>query len=204
MADWPAFIEDLPITADFVYIRRHGEGGNYSTNYSSEQLKKDAKRIKEYLKQGKDVYYYFNNDAFAYAPKNAIELRTLIDTSLPKSLKEKLEPKKTKTAKKKISAKVSVSKQKAAVKKSVAKIKAALKKSEVKKKTAVKTSAAEKAPKSKKILKKTAEKSVKGRPSVSPKKALPKTKKKTVKKSVVKKAVKSTSKGTKKPAKKKK
>jgi uncharacterized protein YecE (DUF72 family) len=142
MADWPAFIEDLPVTADFVYIRRHGEGGNYSTNYSPEQLKKDAKRIKEYLKQGKDVYYYFNNDAFAYAPKNALELRTLVDTSLPKSLKEKLEPKKPKPAKKKLSTKKSSAKIKAAVKKSVAKKKAAAKKSVAKKKAAVKKSAA--------------------------------------------------------------
>jgi uncharacterized protein YecE (DUF72 family) len=231
MADWPAFIEDVPITADFVYIRRHGEGGNYSTNYSPEQLKKEAKRIKEYLKMGKDVYYYFNNDAFAYAPKNAIELRTHVDTSLPKSLKEKIEPKgkkpkKTKTARKKISEQKPVTKKKTAVKKSVAKKKTAVKKpvakkktavkkpvakkktavkkSVVKKKTAAKTSAARKSVKSEKILKKTAKKSVKGRSSVSQKKALPKTKKKTVKKSVVKKAGKSTPKVTKKTAKKKK
>jgi uncharacterized protein YecE (DUF72 family) len=209
MADWPAFTEDVPITADFVYIRRHGEGGNYSTNYSPEQLKKEAKRIKEYLKMGKDVYYYFNNDAFAYAPKNAIELRTHVDTSLPKSLKEKIEPKgkkpkKTKTARKKISEQKPVTKKKTAVKKSVAKKKTAVKKSLVKKKTAAKTSAARKSIKSEKILKKTAKKSVKGRSSVSQKKALPKTKKKTVKKSVVKKAGKSTPKVTKKTAKKKK
>jgi uncharacterized protein YecE (DUF72 family) len=90
MADWPEFIDELPLTADFVYIRRHGEGGSYATNYTTEQLKRDAKRIKAYLKQDKDVYIYFNNDAFAYAPKNAMELRDILEASLPKSLKQKI------------------------------------------------------------------------------------------------------------------
>lgn len=78
MADWPPFINDLPLTADFVYIRRHGEGGSYSTYYTTAQLKKDAKRIKAYIKQGKDVYIYFNNDAFGYAPQNALELKSIL------------------------------------------------------------------------------------------------------------------------------
>lgn len=79
MADWPPFINDLPLTADFVYIRRHGEGGSCSTCYTTAQLKKDAKRIKAYIRQGKDVYIYFNNDAFGYAPKNALELKSILE-----------------------------------------------------------------------------------------------------------------------------
>ncbi|MBI4823014.1 MAG: DUF72 domain-containing protein [Nitrospirae bacterium] len=78
MADWPPFLKELPITADFLYIRRHGEGGSYATCYSDDELKKDALRIKKYLKQSKDVFIYFNNDAFGYAPKNALRLRELI------------------------------------------------------------------------------------------------------------------------------
>lgn len=73
-ADWPAFIDDLPVTADFVYIRRHGEGGSYATRYTKTYLKKDAARIKKYLKDRKDVFIYFNNDAAGYAPQNAREL----------------------------------------------------------------------------------------------------------------------------------
>ncbi|MBI4654495.1 MAG: DUF72 domain-containing protein [Nitrospirae bacterium] len=95
MADWPEFINDLPLTADFVYISRHGEGGSYSTCYTMEQLKADAKRIKAYLKEGKDVYFYFNNDAFGYAPKNALELKTILKK--PRAKK----PVKKKTTKKK-------------------------------------------------------------------------------------------------------
>jgi len=90
MADWPDFIDELPLTADFVYMRRHGEEGNYSTDYTTEQLKRDANRIKEYLKAGKDVYIYFNNDAFGYAPKNAKELCEILEASLPKTMKQPL------------------------------------------------------------------------------------------------------------------
>ncbi|MBI4849583.1 MAG: DUF72 domain-containing protein [Nitrospirae bacterium] len=110
MSDWPDFIDDLPLTANFVYIRRHGEGGSYATNYTTDQLKKDAKRIKEYLKQGKDVYYYLNNDAFAYAPKNAAELNGILKEILPKSLTQPAEKKKAKAVEKKKEKKKSVKK----------------------------------------------------------------------------------------------
>jgi uncharacterized protein YecE (DUF72 family) len=81
MADWPGFINDLPVTSDFVYIRRHGTGGNYNTDYSKTELKKDAKRIKNYLKEKKDVFIYFNNDAYGYAPKNAKELMEICSSA---------------------------------------------------------------------------------------------------------------------------
>ncbi|MEW6066698.1 MAG: DUF72 domain-containing protein [Nitrospirota bacterium] len=79
IADYPEFLNTLPVTADFVYIRRHGKEGSYTTSYSVEFLKQDAKKIKSYLKQKKDVFIYFNNDALGYAPKNASELVTLLD-----------------------------------------------------------------------------------------------------------------------------
>jgi uncharacterized protein YecE (DUF72 family) len=83
MADHPDFLGDLPATADFVYIRRHGEGGSYTTSYSSESLKEDAKYIKDHLKKKKDVFMYFNNDASGYAAKNAMELVALIRKKKP-------------------------------------------------------------------------------------------------------------------------
>lgn len=79
MADHPDFLKNLPLTSDFVYIRRHGKEGSYATSYSTESLKEDAKFIKTHLKKKKDIYIYFNNDAFGYAPKNATELVSLID-----------------------------------------------------------------------------------------------------------------------------
>lgn len=77
-ADCPEFIDELPVTSDFVYIRRHGKGGSYATCYLKAELKKDAKKIKNYLKDNKDVFIYFNNDAYGYAPKNAKELMEML------------------------------------------------------------------------------------------------------------------------------
>jgi len=99
MADWPEFINDLPLTADFVYIRRHGEYGSYAKDYSSDQLKKDAKKIKSYLGLGKDVYIYFNNDAMGYAPKNAMMLRAMLEGTVSKRAKKKKPSKKSKAGK---------------------------------------------------------------------------------------------------------
>lgn len=78
LADWPDFISDLPMTTDFVYIRRHGTDGKCLHCYDSDQLKADAKLINKYLKQGKDVSLYFNNGAFGNAPKNAKTLNSLL------------------------------------------------------------------------------------------------------------------------------
>ncbi len=78
-ADHPDFLADIPSTADFLYIRRHGAGGNHATPYSTESLKEDAKVIRSYLKKKEDVFIYFNNDAMGYAPNNALELAQLLE-----------------------------------------------------------------------------------------------------------------------------
>ncbi len=79
MADHPDFLMDIPATADFLYIRRHGTGGNHAAAYGTDLLKKDAKIIKAHLKKKTDVYVYFNNDAMGHAPQNALELVRLLD-----------------------------------------------------------------------------------------------------------------------------
>jgi uncharacterized protein YecE (DUF72 family) len=78
MADWPEFLDNLPVTSDFVYIRRHGKGGRSASSYVAEELKSDSARIKRYLKQRKDVFVYFNNDLSGYAPRNAMELMAML------------------------------------------------------------------------------------------------------------------------------
>jgi uncharacterized protein YecE (DUF72 family) len=78
MADWPQFLNDLPVTAGFVYLRKHGEQGDYTSSYSREHLEKEAARIKAYLDDGLDVFIYFNNDAQGYAPNNARELMEIL------------------------------------------------------------------------------------------------------------------------------
>jgi uncharacterized protein YecE (DUF72 family) len=66
------------LTADFVYIRRHGYEGRYSNCYTALELESDARRIRSYLATGRDVYIYFNNDFHGYAPRNAQELEILL------------------------------------------------------------------------------------------------------------------------------
>ncbi len=78
LADQPGFAAKGPVTADFVFVRRHGPKQLYSSNYSEELLQQDAQAIQEWLDQGRDVYIYFNNDAQGYAVRNAIRLKELL------------------------------------------------------------------------------------------------------------------------------
>lgn len=79
-ADWPDLTMEQPVTTDFIYIRRHGPGDLYSSDYSKEELRKDGERIKAWLDEGKDVYVYFNNDWGGYAVKNALTLLDMTRT----------------------------------------------------------------------------------------------------------------------------
>jgi uncharacterized protein YecE (DUF72 family) len=77
MADWPPFINDLPLTAGFAYIRRHGHG-SYGQSYTRAELEEDARRIGHYSAAAAEVFIYFNNDAQGYAPRNALELLEIL------------------------------------------------------------------------------------------------------------------------------
>lgn len=50
-------------SVDFIYMRFHGEKGDYRGSYSDGFLKAKAKQTQEWMKEGKDVYAYFNNTA---------------------------------------------------------------------------------------------------------------------------------------------
>ena len=78
MADYPEFLIETPLTADFVYLRRHGHSGTYTGRYDLQELQRDARRIRDYQASGRDLYIYFNNDIGGYAPQNALELREML------------------------------------------------------------------------------------------------------------------------------
>lgn len=82
LSDWSQLPVTEPLTADFVYVRRHGITSLYDSCYSSEMLQADVERILGWLKAGLDVYVYFNNDAYGYALQNALQLEQLIKYSL--------------------------------------------------------------------------------------------------------------------------
>jgi uncharacterized protein YecE (DUF72 family) len=64
------------VIAPFKYIRLHGIRERYTSNYSDEELRELAGKIKAI---GKDVYVYFNNDYNAYAPHNALRLIEILE-----------------------------------------------------------------------------------------------------------------------------
>ena len=64
---WP-FFEDL--TADFVYLRLHGDEELYASGYTDEALDTWARRIKTW-RRTRDVYCYFDNDVKVHAPHDA-------------------------------------------------------------------------------------------------------------------------------------
>ena len=85
---WP-YIED--ITADFIYIRLHGDEELYVSGYDDTSLSFWSERIKQWMKGleatdqqsltnekipriERDVYVYFDNDAKVRAPVDAREL----------------------------------------------------------------------------------------------------------------------------------
>lgn len=66
------------VTADFVYLRFHGRESLYASCYSQAELDEWAEKMKQWLKQGLDVYAYFNNDAEGYAIDNAKTLKKIL------------------------------------------------------------------------------------------------------------------------------
>jgi uncharacterized protein YecE (DUF72 family) len=66
------------VTADFVYIRLHGEHELYASGYEDASLQRWAERIRGWAAQG-DVYCYFDNDIKVRAPFDALRLMELLD-----------------------------------------------------------------------------------------------------------------------------
>jgi len=93
LADWPfqvlahgMRVQDIdreaieaPLTANFVYLRRHGPGALFSSNYPERMIRSDAEAIRKWLTEGREVYCFYNNDVAGYAVKNALRLRELVE-----------------------------------------------------------------------------------------------------------------------------
>jgi uncharacterized protein YecE (DUF72 family) len=92
---WP-YIEE--ITAPFVYLRLHGPRQLYSSAYTAAELMHFARRIVLWARGGeprdavridaqspaappRDVYVYFDNDTGGFAPRQAIELESLVSVA---------------------------------------------------------------------------------------------------------------------------
>ena len=78
--DMPSISCPLVATADFAYIRFHGSTGLYWSCYSDEELAAWAKRLANLAENLKVIYVYFNNDAEAFAVRNATTLGNYLQT----------------------------------------------------------------------------------------------------------------------------
>ena len=68
---WPRLFH---VTTDFVYVRLHGDVKIYTSGYSERALDSWARRIRQWERDGRDVYVYFDNDVKVKAPFDALNL----------------------------------------------------------------------------------------------------------------------------------
>lgn len=73
--DWPLWSN---IVSDMVYIRLHGHTETYVSSYSTVRLQSWVENIRRWRSDEKPVFVYFDNDAFAHAPLNAICLSEML------------------------------------------------------------------------------------------------------------------------------
>jgi len=66
------------LTADFVYVRLHGPGAPYQGSYPLRTLCGWAGAFTAWMKQGRDIFCFFDNDQQAYAVHNAVRLADML------------------------------------------------------------------------------------------------------------------------------
>lgn len=76
---WPRMLD---VTADFVYVRLHGEKVIYTGGYTSRALDEWAARIRGWHRRA-DVYVYFDNDVKVRAPYDAQTLTRKLGLGWP-------------------------------------------------------------------------------------------------------------------------
>lgn len=62
------------VTADLVYVRLHGQTELYVSGYDDDALDRWAARVSGWAEAGHDVLVYFDNDAAAHAPVDALRM----------------------------------------------------------------------------------------------------------------------------------
>ncbi|MGN6605394.1 MAG: DUF72 domain-containing protein [Jatrophihabitans sp.] len=77
---WPLLRET---TADFAYVRLHGDQELYVSGYTDEALDAWAATVRPWLDAGLDTYAYFDNDVKVRAPVDAMGLARRLDAYSP-------------------------------------------------------------------------------------------------------------------------
>lgn len=68
-------------TAPFVYIRLHGPLGSYRGKYDAQAIAALCDKVKDFVREGRELFCYFNNDMEGFAWQNAQELIELCRSS---------------------------------------------------------------------------------------------------------------------------
>jgi uncharacterized protein YecE (DUF72 family) len=63
------------LTTDWTFVRFHAGTRGRNGNYSASELDEWSARIDGWRRESIDVYAYFNNDWFGYAPRNGLGLK---------------------------------------------------------------------------------------------------------------------------------
>lgn len=66
------------LTTDFVYLRLHGPGAAYRGRYDTQTLAGWAGALSTWIRQGRAVYCYFDNDEKGYAAQDALRLKDML------------------------------------------------------------------------------------------------------------------------------
>jgi uncharacterized protein YecE (DUF72 family) len=93
-ADWPIW---QAVTTDLVFVRLHGHSSTYASNYDRSELEGWAARVRQWLREGRDVHVYFDNDAKGFAPWNALTLMEILGLVRPAPDKSQFTPKRRPT-----------------------------------------------------------------------------------------------------------
>jgi len=83
---------DFDVTADFVYVRLHGDVRIYKSGYTPRALDEWAGRIRGWDADGKDVYVYFDNDMKVRAPFDALNLMQRLGLAWEPAAEESEDP----------------------------------------------------------------------------------------------------------------
>ncbi|NUS61477.1 MAG: DUF72 domain-containing protein [Lysobacter sp.] len=77
---WPLLFD---VTADFVYLRLHGDEALYVSGYSDAAIAQWATRMRAWADAGLDLYCYFDNDVKVHAPFDAHALMRALGADVP-------------------------------------------------------------------------------------------------------------------------
>jgi len=78
IADSPKYPRVDKFTADFSYVRMHGSDIMFSSKYTEKELGELADKIRNWQRETKEIFIYFNNDTEGFAIDNAKTLGKLL------------------------------------------------------------------------------------------------------------------------------